>query len=222
MRNAGGKAIEIVGIAKTTKYVFISEAPLDFVYLPFAQNQRSQMTLVSEAKSPDVDGLGPLLKKVVQGIDPNMPAFDARSMRNLYVDRAMKTPKLITNTVAWLAAMALILAVVGLYGLMAYSVGQRTRETGIRMALGADRREVVSMFMRQGIRVGVPGIGVGLVIGLTIYRAISSTPAFNFEHPGILPFAAISLLLLLTITAATYIPARHASRIDPMRALRDE
>jgi macrolide transport system ATP-binding/permease protein len=222
LRNAGGKAIEIVGIAKTTKYVFISEAPLDFVYLPFAQNQRSQMTLVTEAKSPDVDGLGPLLKKVVQGIDPNMPAFDARSMRNLYVNRAMKTPKLITNTVAWLAAMALILAVVGLYGLMAYSVGQRTREIGIRMALGADRREVVSMFMRQGIRVGVPGIGVGLVIGFTMYRAISSTPAFNFEHPGILPFAAISLLLLLTIAGATYIPARHASRIDPMRALRDE
>jgi ABC-type antimicrobial peptide transport system permease subunit len=118
--------------------------------------------------------------------------------------------------------MGLILAVVGLYDLMAYSVGQRTREIGTRMALGADRREVVSMFMRQGVRVGIPGIGVGLVIGLTMYRVISSTPAFNFEHPGILPFAAISLLLLLTIVGATYIPARHASRIDPMRTLRDE
>jgi predicted permease len=222
LRDASGKAVEIVGVAKTTKYIFISEAPLDYVYLPFAQNQQSQMTLVSEAKSPDVNGLGPVLKKVVQGMEPNMPVFDVRSMRDLYVNRAMKTPKLITNTVAWLAAMGLILAVVGLYGLMAYSVGQRTREIGIRMALGADRREVVSMFMRQGVRVGIPGIGVGLVIGLTMYRVISSTPAFNFEHPGILPFAAISLLLLLTITGATYIPARHASRIDPMRTLRDE
>jgi macrolide transport system ATP-binding/permease protein len=222
LQTASGKVIEIVGIAKTTKYVFISEAPLDFVYLPFAQNQRSQMTLVSEAKSPSADGLSPVLKKVVQGIDPNMPVFDARSMADLYADRAMKTPRLITNAVAWLAAMGLILAVVGLYGLMAYSVGRRTREIGIRMALGADRREVVNMFMRQGIRLAVPGVAVGLLIGAMMYRVLTSTPVFHFGHTGILPFAGLSLLLIFTIAGATYVPARHASNIDPMRALRDE
>ena len=222
LRSAGGRQVEIVGIARTTKYIFISEAPIDYIYLPFAQNQQNRMTLISEAKSSAANGLGPVLKRVVQGIDPNMPVFDARSMSDLYVDRAMKTPHLITHAVTWLAAMGLILAVVGLYGLMAYSVERRTREIGIRMALGADPREVVRMFMRQGIRVAVPGIGVGLVIGLTMYRAISTTPAFNFGHPGMLPFAAVSLLLLLTITGASYIPARHASRIDPMRSLRDE
>ena len=181
LRNAGGSVVEIVGIARTTKYIFISEAPMDYIYLPFAQHPQNTMTLIAEAKSPAANGLEPVLKRVVQGIDPDMPVFDARSMSDLYVDRAMKTPHLITHAVAWLACMGLILAVVGLYGLMAYSVERRTREIGIRMALGAGRREVVRMFMRQGIQLAVPGIGVGLVIGLGMYRAISSTPAFHFR-----------------------------------------
>ena len=222
LSNAVGRQIEVIGIAKTTKYIFISEAPLDYIYLPFAQNPQSRMTLISETKLSDANFLEPVLKRVVQGIDPNMPVFDVRSMSDLYVDRAMRTPHIITRSVAWLATMGLILAVVGLYGLMAYSVERRTREIGIRMALGADRREVVRMFMLQGIQLGLPGVAVGLCFGLTAYKTLIPAMIFSFRDPGILPFAAVSLLLVLTITGATYIPARHASLVDPIRALRDE
>jgi macrolide transport system ATP-binding/permease protein len=222
LHSATGKRIEVVGVAKTTKYVFISEAPLDFVYLPSTQNQRSQMTLISEPNSPEGTLLAPVLKRVVQSIDPDMPVFDVRSMKDLYIDRAEKTPRLITDTVAWLGFMGLALAVVGLYGLLAHSVGRRTREIGIRMALGADRRQVVRMVMRQAVRLGVAGVAVGLVIGLVAYKAISSSLFFDFGHLGILPFVAVSLFLFVTMMVATYVPARRASHIDPMRALRDE
>jgi ABC-type antimicrobial peptide transport system permease subunit len=180
------------------------------------------MTLISEPNSPEATLLGPVLKRVVQTIDRDMPVFDARSMKDLYIDRAQKTPKLITDTVAWLGAVGLMLAVVGLYGLLAHSVGRRTREIGIRMALGADRQKVVTMVIGQGAKMGIAGLGVGLVIGSVAYKAISSSIFFNFGHLGMLPFAAVSLLLFVTMMVASYVPAKRASHIDPMRALRDE
>jgi predicted permease len=222
LQDATGKPVEIVGVAKTTKYVFVSEAPLDFVYLPSGQNQRPQMTLISEPNSPEETLLAPVLKRVVQTIDRDMPVFDVRSMKDLYLDRAEKTPKLITDSVAWLGIMGLALAVVGLYGLLAHSVARRIREIGVRMALGADRQQVVNIVMRQGAKLGVAGVGVGLIIGSAAYKAISSSLFFNFGHLGVLPFAAVSFILFITMMIATYIPARRASHIDPMRALRDE
>jgi ABC-type antimicrobial peptide transport system permease subunit len=143
-------------------------------------------------------------------------------MQDLYLDRAMKAPKLITDTVTWLGVMGLILAVVGLYGLLAYSVGRRTREIGIRIALGADQHRLVRMIMRQGFKLEVAGVGVGLAVGVTAYKAISSSLFFDFGQGGTLPIVAVTLLLFVTMTWATYLPARRASRIDPIRALRDE
>jgi macrolide transport system ATP-binding/permease protein len=222
LRNTTGKLVEIVGVAATTKYVGISEPPLDFVYLPFNQNQQSQMSLVAESKAPDATTLFVVLRSVIQEIDRNTPVFDARSMKDLYNNRAVKFPNLITLIVAALGFMGLLLAVVGLYGLVAYSVSRRTREIGIRMAIGADRSSVSRMVLRQGLVLGIAGVAVGSVIGAFASRAITSMVFSSLEHPSVLPFAAVSLLLVLTTMGATYLPARRASSIDPIRALRDE
>jgi macrolide transport system ATP-binding/permease protein len=220
--NATGRFVEIIGVARTTKYLSVSESPLDFVYLPFRQNQQPQMSLIVESKSPDATALAPVLREVTREIDPNMPVFDARTMKDLYNNRAVRAPNLISEIVATLGFLGLILAVVGLYGLVAYSVSLRTREIGIRMAIGADQGSVSRMVLKQGFTLGIAGVAVGLVIGVFVCRAIGSMAFLPLGHPSVLPFAAVSLLLILTTMGATYLPASHASRTDPMRALREE
>jgi ABC-type antimicrobial peptide transport system permease subunit len=222
LRNASGPLIQIVGIARTSKVLSISEAPLDFLYLPLTQNLQAQMSLMAESKSPDATTLAPVLRHVVQEIDRNMPVFDARSMKDLYENRAVKTPNMLASIVAALGFMGLVLTVVGLYGLVAYSVSRRTREIGIRMAVGADRQTVSRMVLKQGLLLGMAGVAVGLVIGILACRAITSSAFMSLGDPGIKPFVAVSLLLIVTTMGATYLPARRASHIDPMRALRDE
>jgi len=115
------------------------------------------------------------------------------------------------------------LAVTGLYGLVAYSVSRRTREIGIRMAIGADRSKVVRMVLGQGLKLGAIGVAAGLVVSVAACRAMTSATWFlTFDQVNPWIFAAIALLLLAITTLAAWAPARHASRIDPMRALRDE
>jgi predicted permease len=222
LHNANGPLVQIVGVAPTTKVLSISEAPLDFLYLPLTQDLQPQMSLVAESRSPDATTLASVLRHVIQAIDPNMPVFDVRSMKDLYENRAVKEPSITAATVAILGLMGLVLTVVGLYGLVAYSVSRRTREIGIRMAIGADSKNVSRMVLKQGLVLGLAGVAVGLIIGILACRALASSAFMSLGDPGIAPFAGVSLLLILTIVGATYFPARRASRIDPMRALREE
>ena len=222
LRNSAGKLVEIVGVARSTKLLWLTESPLDCVYLPFSQNPQFQMSLVVQSISPEATTLAPVLQHVVQAIDRNMPVFDARSMKDVYENRAVKAPNLIVEIVAALGAMGLILAAVGLYGVVAYSVSRRTREFGIRMAIGADRRQILRMILQQGLTLGVAGVAAGLVIGVLASRSIKSIMFFSFGHVARLPFLAVSVLLILTTVAAAYLPARRAARIEPVQALREE
>jgi putative ABC transport system permease protein len=110
----------------------------------------------------------------------------------------------------------------GLYGVVSYSATRRFREFGIRMAVGADRRDVVSMVLRQGAVIGLSGTAVGLIAGVFASSAIKSLVLFSFGSAGFKPFLAVALLLLCTTLFGAYVPARRASQIDPMLALRDE
>ena len=112
------------------------------------------MTIVAESSASDAATLAPVLREVVHGIDPSMPVFNTRTMQDFFTQRAVKTPDMIAEGVAGLGTMGLILAMVGLYGLIAYSVSQRRREIGIRMAIGADRQKVIRMILRQGLVLG--------------------------------------------------------------------
>jgi predicted permease len=224
LRNATGELVEVVGVAKMSKYLWIAEPPRDVVYLPFRQHSRSSMTLVAESTGRDAAAIAPALREVVRGLDPDMPVFDVRTMEDFYTQRAVKTPAIVTQMVGSLGLMGLVLAMVGLYGLVAYSVSRRTREIGIRIAVGADRREVVWMVLRQGLKLGVWGVATGLVVAFFCCRAITSVlwAGGTLERVGALDFAAIALPLLMITMLAALAPALRASRVDPMRALRDE
>jgi len=219
---ATGPVIEIVGVARNSKYTFVSEPPKDFVYLPFRQHPRSTLTLIAESNAREAGTLAPVLRDVVRGIDPDMPVFDVRTMSDFFAQIVAKT-SFLTRVVASMGLMGLLLAVVGLYGLVAYSVSRRTREIGIRMAVGADQRKVVWMVLQQGLQLGAAGVMVGVVLSFFACRmvvSIFSIVRFNGLDPLI--FVALPLLLLLVLVLATWAPARRASLIDPMRALRDE
>ena len=215
--------VQIVGIARKSKYVWIAEPPMDFVYLPFRQHPLSKVSLLTESEARDAAAIAPVLREAVRKLDPDMPVFDQRTMQDLYTQRAVKTSNIIVQLTAGMGLMGLILAVVGLYGLVAYSVSRRTREIGIRMALGADRQAVVWMVLRQGLRLGLAGVAAGLVAALYVCPLITSAASlFAFEHVDPLIFLAIPLLLLLITVVAAWAPARRAARVDPLTSLHDE
>jgi predicted permease len=221
LKDAAGKRVEVVGVAKMSKYLWITESPTPFLYLPFSQNQQADMALAVQSKNSDAASLVPVLRSTVQSLDRNMPIFEVRTMKSLYETRAVATPNIISRTVAGLGLMGLILSTIGLYGVVSYSVSKRSREFGIRMAVGADRRKVMGMVLKQSLVLGICGLAVGLLAGIFVSHAITSQMLFSFAV-GTLPFFVVSLLLLLTIVLAGFVPARRASLIDPMRALRDE
>jgi macrolide transport system ATP-binding/permease protein len=224
LKNATGDLVEIVGIAGTSKYIWITEAPRSFIYLALRQDSRAGLSLVTESTARDAAIVAPAVRDVVHGLDPDMPVFDVRSMQDFYTQRAIKTPTMITNMVATLGVMGLVLAVVGLYGLVAYSVSRRTREIGIRIAIGADPRRVVWMVLQQGLRLGAYGVAVGLVVAFFSCRAVTSALLVGMPSKGFHPLelGAIAVPLLLITMLAAAVPALRASRVDPIRALRDE
>jgi ABC-type antimicrobial peptide transport system permease subunit len=151
-----------------------------------------------------------------------MPYSDARTMQDFFTQRAVKTTNIIVDVVASLGTMALVLAMVGLYALVAYSVSRRSREIGIRMAIGADRQGVLRMVLRQGLVLGSIGVGTGLILSYLACRTLTSALWILASRSNYAMLPAIAAPLLLVTLLAAYVPARRASLIDPMRALRDE
>lgn len=212
--------VEVVGIAKTGRYLWIAEPPTEFLYLPYRQNRKSRMVLVSQSAGESASIAGPL-REVVRGLDSNQPIFDVRTMEEFYDMRVVSTGNTIMEIVAGMGLMGLILAMGGLYGLGTYAVNRRTREIGIRMAIGASRPAVLRMALRQGLTPALYGLAAGLVASVFADRLLKSVfPALTKTDIAAY-FFVVPALLVITLLAA-YIPARHASRIDPMKALRYE
>ncbi|MGA7411377.1 MAG: ABC transporter permease [Bryobacteraceae bacterium] len=220
--NAKGPLVQIVGIAKTTKVLWIAEPPTEFVYLPLAQNPESRRILLVWTDAADAASLTTPLHEAVRQIDSNQPVYDIRTMVDFYQMRAVQTPNMIIQTVGVLGLMGLMLAMVGLYGLVSYSVARRVREIGIRMAIGAEKTQVLGMVLRQGIILALIGVGIGLAGSVVAGRMVDAV--FLASHHGLDPmvFGSMSVLMVAITMLATYAPARRASQVDPMRALRDE
>ena len=219
--SATGPMAEVVGIAENGKYVWTSEPPLDFVYLPYTQRERPTLTLIAESSAPDAAALAPVVREMVRKIDSSMPYSNARTMQDFFDQRAVKTTDIIIDVASSFGMMGLALALVGLYALVAYSVSRRTREIGIRMAIGADRKGVLHMILRQGLVLSSLGVCAGLIMSFFVCLALQSMFwTLTARNYAVLP-AVAAPLLLVTVLAA-YVPARKASLIDPMRALRDE
>jgi ABC-type antimicrobial peptide transport system permease subunit len=154
----------------------------------------------------------------LRNLDPDLPMYHVRTMLQR-VDESLARRRFSMLLLGLFAAFALILATIGIYGVMAYLVNQGTREIGIRMALGASQRNVLSLVVRQGMALAVSGMLIGLAAAFFLARLIRSQ-LFGVESTDPATFAAISALLLLIALLASYIPAQRAARIDPMASLR--
>jgi ABC-type antimicrobial peptide transport system permease subunit len=211
----------VIGLTKTEKYRNVVEPPTAFVYLPFAQNEKPQMSLLVETANADAAPLAGSLRDLVRSLDVNQPVFSLRTYSSFYQREATGAQLLVLKTATAMGVLGLSLALVGLYGLVAYSVARRTREIGVRMAIGAARGDVLKMVLSQGMRLAVAGILVGGVISVAVARLLSAGMA-GLGAVNVSSYVVVPVLLVALTSAASYIPARRASKVDPLRALRYE
>jgi predicted permease len=220
LNNANGPWVEIVGVARNSRYLFIAEPPTDFVYFPYLQHPSQRMILMAESSGDSASLLTPL-RDVVRRLDPNMPVYDVHTMEEHYYARATSLAEVTVEIIGGMGLMGMALAMAGLYGLISYTVSRRTREIGIRMAIGAGRAAVVKMVLRQGIVPVVCGLVIGLALSAGAGRLLAATfPMSERVSPAL--YGLIAPVLLLVAMLATFVPARRAARVDPMMALREE
>jgi len=208
---------EIVGVAKTTKYTTIGETPQAAAYFPMRQSRNDAMVLYLRADGDPMAALSAAQREIRQ-IDADVPIQNPQRVSDV-IDQALWAVKLAAGLLGFFGVLALALACVGLYGVMAYSVGQRTQEIGLRMALGAAPAGVLWLVMRQGLT--LVGVGVTLGVGgaFAVSRLIQSL--LYGSANDILSFAGASMALILVASLASLLPARRASHVDPLIALRE-
>src|SRR5882672_1538856 len=209
---------QVVGIAKDSKYNFIGEEPTPHIYQATTQVYQPQLSLFVKAPRPEAV-LG-TVRGEVQQLDRNLPLTGVFTLTEIF-DQSLWAPRMGASLLAVFAGLSLVLAVIGIYGVMAYSVSQRRRELGIRMALGASRADVLRLVVLQGLRLTMMGVACGLVASFAASRLIASM-LFDVSPTDVVTFVAVPALLALAALGASYLPARRATRIDPMVALRYE
>jgi predicted permease len=218
-----GPWVEVVGVVPTGRYFAISEPPTSFMYLPYAQAPQSQMTLAVRSAGDALMLVDPL-RAVVRELNPNLAGGTVRTMESLYYDSAIRNFMVFLYAIAAMGVMSATLAFTGLYGLVSSNVSQRTREIGIRMAIGADRRRVLKMVLGQGVRVTLIGAGIGVVLTFGAEQAMRA--AFSGGNPGgerdFIEWLRVIAAMLVVTGLAAYLPARRAAKIEPTRALRYE
>jgi predicted permease len=221
LNHGQGPWLEVVGLAKTGKYLFPAEPPTRFLYLPFAQHEKAEMSLLVETTNSDPVALAAPLRDVVRALDVNQPVFNLRTFSSFYEGRAVGPQLLLMQATSTMGLLGLVLALTGLYGLVAYSVARRTREIGIRMAIGAGRPDVLKMVLRQGFVLSMTGIVVGGAASVAVARLLTAGTA-GLGAPNPATYVVVPVMVLCLTMAATYFPARRASLVDPVRALKYE
>ena len=221
----GGGLREIISIVKDSTYASPRGETPAIVYQPFLQTRtgRGQMALYVRVAGPSGLIL-PRIREALQNIDRDLPMFEVRTLAD-EMDAALIKERLIATLSSFFGILALLLASIGLYGLLAFAVVQRTGEMGIRMALGAKRGDVVWMVMREGLLLVVAGIAIGVPAALAAARLAYSQVSgllYGLQATDPLTIAVATVLLASVAMIAGYLPARRASRVDPMVALRNE
>ncbi len=213
----GKQTVEIVGVVKTGKYRSLSEDPIDFMYLPLgSQSQEFLVVRTGASEEATLDEI----RRVIQSLDPNVVPLEMES-----IAQYMTLPLFAAHTTGVLLALfglvALLLATIGLSGVVSYSVSQRTNEIGVRMALGADRLDVVRLILKQGMLFTGIGILIGLVLSFATTRVLAGL-LYGIKPDDPLTFASVALFLGAVAFISCYVPARRAASLDPMKALRAE
>jgi len=217
---ADGGAVEIVGVARTIKVRDSVDKEADFVYLPLAQHPEPHLMLMVRTAGEPLEMVAPL-KEVVRALDPDMPLLETRSYDDLYRYSQVEGPGIAIRLVGTLGLVGLLLAVAGLYGLVAYNVARRTREIGIRMAVGAGPSSVLRQMMSQGLVLVAIGTLIGLALGAAVERLMNAM-VFHAGHVDLAAYLVVVPTMLAVTLLAAWLPARRATRIAPTLALRCE
>jgi len=216
-----GKWFRIVGVVQNSKIYRLTEAPQPYFYVPMRQIYRPEMGLVFYVRaSSSISSAITALQRQAQAVDPAVPVFDVTSLNDI-IAASLFTQRISASLLGVLGNVALLLAAVGLYGVMAYSVAQRTNEIGIRMALGALSRDVLRLVLGQAAKLAMMGVVVGIAAALALTR-LMSTLLFGVSATDPTTFAGVALLLVVVALAASYVPVRRAMKLDPVVALRYE
>lgn len=215
-----GPWVEVVGLAKNGKYDFIFEDPTMYFYAPIEQNYRSARTLHVRVTGAPPSSLGLAVQKEVRALDADLPVYDVQTMtESLQGGNGFFLLKAGAGVAAALGALGLVLAMIGVYGVASSAASQRTHEIGIRMALGADQRDILRLVLQQGFVFVLAGLGMGVLVSLALARFIGRLLLGIAGHDP-LTFGGVSLLLGAVALVACWIPARRAARIGPMVALK--
>ena len=215
-----GRMVEIVGVAPTIKYFQTMERPRDFLYLPLAQHPQNRMVLMLRTADDPLRSTE-AVREVVRKLDANMPVIEMRTYEDLYRYNTVDGPQVAIRLVGSMGVTSLLLVVAGLYGLMAFQVSRKTREIGIRLAIGATPGDVLRLVLGKGVRLVLAGSAIGLALGLGLERMMNAM-LFDAGHLDWLVYALVAPAMLLVATLAAYFPARRAARIAPTQALRYE
>jgi putative ABC transport system permease protein len=214
----GKNFLQVVGVVKTSNYQTLGEPPQPCVFIPLRQNFSDAMILYVRSEQ-DPDTILASVRDEIHRIDPGLAVEDIRTGAKI-IDQALWWGKISVNLLAVFGFLALALASVGLYGIMAYSVNLRRREIGVRMALGASQGKVWLLVLRQGMTLVLSGLAIGVALALLVGHALSRF-LYGVQGTDYSSVAGASLVLMLVALIACYLPARSASRVDPLTALRD-
>jgi predicted permease len=228
-----GQWFRIVGVAADSKYHYLGEPETPYFYVPFRQVYREDMNLAYYVRTRgNPENVLPMLRAQTRDLDPNVTVFDAAPLRE-FIGASLYPQKVAASLMSVLSMLALLLAAVGLYSVMAYSVAQRTQEIGVRMALGAAPGHVMRMVVRQGLAMTSLGLAVGLALAWVLARSVASVSFTNSAMGSsaslmgdsstdpLVYMAAAAFLCVIAVIAAI-LPARRAAAIEPMKALRAE
>jgi macrolide transport system ATP-binding/permease protein len=218
-RSFEGPFVRIVGVARDGKYWTIGEAAQPFVYDPLVQSYNASAILVVRS-SVDPANVVASIRKEFSSLDETLPVFGVKTLTE-HMGFALFPARIAAILLGSFGLIALLLAAIGIYGVMAYSVAQRTREIGIRMALGAQTGDVLRMVLKQGVMLTLIGLGIGLLAALGLSQLMSSV-LYEVSATDIFTFVLVPLLLASVALLACLVPARRATKVDPMVALRYE
>jgi hypothetical protein len=216
-----GEWFTIVGVAKDSKYHRVTENPQPYFYIPIRQIFRPEYGLTFHVRtSGSVNEAILALRRESAAIDPALTIFDAEPMTE-YIAASLFGAKIAANLLTLLSAIGLLLVAMGLYGVLAYSVAQRTREFGVRAAMGAKPRDILVLILRESVRLTLSGAAAGLLLAAISARLVARQ-VYGISTLDPLSFAGVGLLLVAVAMVASYIPALRAARVNPIVALRYE
>jgi putative ABC transport system permease protein len=225
-RNAPKVPCEIVGVIRDNAWQALEKQVHPFYALALQQSERKQFTVLVSSAGGDPSSLIAGVRNTIRELDPKIPVADVQTLGD-YFSLGLYPYRMLAVVMGSCGVMALLLATLGIYGTISYSVAQRTRELGIRMALGALQRDILRMVIGQGMMLVIVGLLLGLVLSFVLTRLLTSS-LLELELPlpvsatDPLTFAGVTILLALVALVACFIPARRATQVDPIEALRYE